>query len=174
MRALGVSTVSALIALTIACSPASAQAGAELEPGVHVDPGSPAAKQYALPLNQARRTGAPEGRGAGAAFGAGIHPPGSGGGKASQHGPTTGGKGSGGQGESAGGASRRGASRVAAGAPRGTSRPTAAVLNSASSNSYTGGDGSILALLGGGVAILILGLFGGMVLRRGHRPSTSA
>ena len=28
-----------------------------LEPGVHVDPGSPAAKEYALPLDQARQTG---------------------------------------------------------------------------------------------------------------------
>jgi hypothetical protein len=33
-------------------SSAPALAAAGLEPGVHADPGSPAAKQYELPLNQ--------------------------------------------------------------------------------------------------------------------------
>jgi hypothetical protein len=32
----------------------------------------------------------------------------------------------------------------------------------------------LLALLGGGVAILILGAFGGTLMRRSHRPSAQA
>ncbi len=57
------------------------QADAGLEPGVHVDPGSPAAKEYVIPLTMARQTGAP-GSSAGssaALFGAGIGPRGPGG-----------------------------------------------------------------------------------------------
>ena len=34
-----------------------------------------------------------------------------------------------------------------------------------------GGDGSTLALIGGGVAVLVLGGFGGTVLRHSRRPS---
>src|SRR5690349_20643591 len=49
-----------------------------LEPGVHVDPGSPAAHEYALPLGQARQTGGGSSNGGenGGLFGAGIKPPG--------------------------------------------------------------------------------------------------
>jgi hypothetical protein len=40
------------VARALSCPAAPALAAADLEPGVHADPGSPAAKQYALPLNQ--------------------------------------------------------------------------------------------------------------------------
>lgn len=43
----------ALLLAQAAAGPADAQ----LQPGVHTDPGSPASKQYALPLAQARSTG---------------------------------------------------------------------------------------------------------------------
>jgi len=36
------------------------------------------------------------------------------------------------------------------------------------------GDGSTLALIGGGVAILVLGGFGGTVLRHNRRPTPQA
>jgi hypothetical protein len=154
---------SALAVLVISCSAASAQAASGLEPGVHIDPGSPAAKEYALPLNQARQTGASSPAGsssssssaAAAPFGAGIHPPGGSGGGPSHRGPA-------GSDVSPANASRTNASEARAIIP-------AVVLRSASGRASPGGDGSILALLGGGVAILVLGGFGGMVLRRSHR-----
>jgi hypothetical protein len=36
------------------------------------------------------------------------------------------------------------------------------------------GGGSLAALIGGGVAILVLGAFGGTVLRQSRRPTPSA
>ena len=151
----------ALAVLVISCSAASVQAASGLEPGVHIDPGSPAAKEYALPLNQARQTGAssPAGSSAAAAapFGAGIHPPGGSGGGPSH-------RGSAGSDVSPANASRANASEARVIIP-------AVVLRSASGRASPGGDGSILALLGGGVAILVLGGFGGMVLRRSHRAT---
>ncbi len=60
-----------LVASLTLALPASALAGGSLSPGVHVDPGSPAAKEYALPLATAR--GAPADTGStGALFGKGI------------------------------------------------------------------------------------------------------
>lgn len=155
---------SALAVLVISCSAASAQAATGLEPGVHIDPGSPAAKEYALPLNQARQTGSSPTTGSSAAvaapFGAGIHPPGGSGGGSSH-------RGSAGSGVAPPNASRANASRTRAILP-------AVVLRSASGRASSGGDASILALLGGGVAILVLGGFGGMVLRRSHRATPLA
>lgn len=60
-----------LVASLTLALPASALAGGSLSPGVHLDPGSPAAKEYALPLATAR--GAPADTGStGALFGKGI------------------------------------------------------------------------------------------------------
>jgi len=156
---------SALAVLVISCSAASAQVASGLEPGVHIDPGSPAAKEYALPLNQARQTGSSPTTGSSSAavaapFGAGIHPPGGSGGGPSHRGST-------GSDVSPANASRTNASRTRATIP-------AVVLRSASGRASSVGDGSILALLGGGVAILVLGGFGGMVLRRSHRATPLA
>jgi hypothetical protein len=163
---MGVSMAIALAVLAIGFSAVVADAAPGLEPGVHADPGSPAAKEYALPLNQARQAGSPsKGSSRAVPFGAGIHPPGgsgsgSSGGKSPRH-----------------GAAGKGASLVAASNASGSSTraivPTA-VLQAASERGSSGGGGSILVLIGGGVAILVLGGFGGMVMRRSHRATPLA
>jgi hypothetical protein len=158
-----ISMIGVLTVLVIGCPAILTPTAAALEPGVHIDPGSPAAKEYALPLNQARQTGvAPRGGSSGPApFGAGIRPPGGSGG-----GPSN--SGSAGSGVSPkSGVSPANASRTKATIP-------AVVLRSASEPTSSGGDGSILALIGGGVAILVLGGFGGMVMRRSHRTTPLA
>jgi hypothetical protein len=48
--------------------------GAPLQPGVHVDPGSPSAKEYAVPLGSARGASTPNGPGSSKLFGSGITP----------------------------------------------------------------------------------------------------
>jgi hypothetical protein len=154
----GIGVVAVVLGMLGITVTASATAG--LEPGVHVDPGSPAAKEYALPLNQARRTGAAPGSSetaAGALFGAGIKPPGGGSGAGGSHTH----------------AAHGGASSQTAPGDASASSPhlTAAVLRAANGAGGGGGDGSLLALIGGGVAILILGGFGGTVLRHSRRPS---
>lgn len=59
--------------LIASSAPANAARAPVLEPGVHVDPNSPAGKEYAIPLSAARGT-----QGGGGAFGLGItRPPGS-------------------------------------------------------------------------------------------------
>jgi hypothetical protein len=131
---------------------------------VHVDPGSPAAKEYALPLNQARQTGSASsgaagsggsrsGSGEAALFGTGIKPPRAGGGSGGERVPP---KGRGATPQSA-------PARLAANADPAISRAL---------HESGGGDGSTLALIGGGVAVLVLGGFGGTVLRHSRRPST--
>lgn len=125
-----------------------------LEPGVHVDPGSPAAKEYALPLTQARQTGSSQG---GALFGAGI-----------TH-SARGGTASGGvsvsrsRGAHAGGKPLGVGGKTALAGARGATLPAA--VQSAAQARPAGGSGSILALIGGGVLVLALGALGGNVLR---------
>jgi hypothetical protein len=167
MRAVSLWINVTLAAIALSGAAASAQAASGVEPGVHVDPGSPAAKEYALPLSQARGTGSPPSSAPstqtgseGTLFGAGIKPPGSGG-------PPRG------SGSGAGG--RRPGTSVAAPAQGGgsTSQPPLpqAVLRAARGQGSSGVDGSTLALLGGAVAILVLGGFGGTVLRHSRRPT---
>jgi len=69
------------VALAIALTGAAALAApaAALEPGVHVDPGSPAAKEYGVPLSQLRQSAsgqAPAGAATPPPFGTGISPAG--------------------------------------------------------------------------------------------------
>jgi hypothetical protein len=166
----GVSFAGVLVALTLLCLPPGASAAASVEEGVHVDPGSPAAHEYALALTQARHTGSGSasrssthsGRSE-TLFGDGIKP------------PTSGGSSKSGAGSKARGGDGRGRpsprvpatlSGIEAGVP-------AAVLRAERSRS-SGGDGSTLALIGGGVAILVLGGFGGTVLRHNRRPTPQA
>ena len=150
--------------MALCCLAAPALAATDLEPGVHADPGSPAAKQYSLPLNQARQTGAGpaghEGSSANVPFGAGIKPPGTGGSSHSGAGA--------GQATSRSGAARSNAANTAG---RQSTLP-AAVLRA--SSSQAGGDDSTLALLGGAVAILILGGFGGILMRRSRGSLSSS
>jgi hypothetical protein len=155
-----------LLVLAMSWSTAAAQAGAGLEPGVHIDPGSPAAKEYVLPLNQARQIGGgtPSSRSpSGALFGAGITPPGAGG---SSH-------------LGAGSGNARPKSPATAHGPGGaipagtqSTLPAGLLRDSSSQAGPTGSGDSILALLAGGVAILAIGGLGGMVLRRSHHPIT--
>jgi hypothetical protein len=164
VRAIGVSVIGALGALAVICSTVYPEAAGALEPGVHADPGSPAAKEYVLPLNQARQTGqgaAGEGASAGGPFGAGIKPPGSGG--SSPPGAHANG-------------GRPGVPHALSGAGgRGTQAAVpVAVLRAASSRASAGGNGSLPALLGGAVAVLVLGGFGGTLMRRNHRSTLSA
>jgi hypothetical protein len=170
MRAAGGRICGALAVLAISLSATPARANAELEPGVRVDPGSPAAKQYVLQLNQARQTGTQgtHASSSGSPFGAGITPPGGG--------STGGGAARTGAGETSAG--RHGAAgRHGSGKPTSVKAPVplpAGVLRAARTQGSSAGSGSWLALLGGGIAVLLLGGFGGTVLRHSRRPTPSS
>jgi hypothetical protein len=156
--------------LAVCVLPTQALGSAGLEPGVHLDPGSPAETQYVLPLNHARQTGRETGsrQGSGGPFGAGITPPRGGAGGAAGRGAA--------RGASAlrrHGASRRSPSGHAIAAPAPAPLP-ATVVRAARSGDSSAGSGSWLALLGGGLAILVLGGFGGTVLRHNRRPTPSS
>jgi hypothetical protein len=148
----------ALLVLVVAAPPAIAR-----DDGVSVDPDSPAGVEYAVPLDQARRdaTGTAGGGSAGTdhgqpLFGVGIEraSAGSGGGG--------GAKGSGGSGRSAGtGGSSGGGTQAGAGEAGRNGASAAAIEVAASGGSSTG-------LLSAGIAVagLLLGLLGGLGLRR--------
>src|ERR1039457_1717511 len=161
MRAVGIFLTSTLAVLALSCSVATAHGGTGLAPGVHADPGSPAAKEYAIPLAQASQVGdqsSSSGSSSVAAFGAGIKPPGSGGspGSGSGSGHTK---------------AHRGGASSGSGSPNAPSPQT--TLPAAVVQASSGGGGSILALRGGGAAILALGGFGGAVLWRPRRSTPS-
>jgi len=162
-----------LAVLMLAALPAVSFA---LEPGVHADPGSPAEKQYVLPLNQARSTGGetPSHSSSPRLFGAGIKPPGGGGsaGGGSRSSTRAGsgaaaGKGKGGRAGGAGG-------ERAGGAAAGATAPLPDAVLRASRSQGSSGNGSLFALIGGGLAILVVGAFGGTVLRHSRRPTPSS
>jgi hypothetical protein len=166
----GVSFAGVLVALTLLCLSPGASAAASVEEGVHVDPGSPAAHEYALALTQARHTGsgtasrsATRSERSETFFGDGIKPPAAGG--SSKSGAGSKARGRGGRGSPSPGAQAT-PSGVEAGLP--------AVVLRAERSRGSGGDGSTLALIGGGVAILVLGGFGGTVLRHNRRPTPQA
>lgn len=125
-----------------------------LEPGVHADPGSPAAKEYSLPLSKARQIGAngsSKGESATTLFGAGIAPPGGGGTHSARKAPGT------------TSSSRAGAGRSSALTPS----PSPKLALAASSLRPAGSGGSsLLALLAGGVLVLAIGALGGSALRQ--------
>jgi hypothetical protein len=170
VRVKRVSTAAALVLLAASSPTITPQVASALEPGVHIDPGSPAAKEYALPLNQARQTGAEStsARSSETPFGAGIKPPGSGG--------------SGGSGASDGAGAKDGSGSAPRGTPahegdsgQGAAGASGAQLPSAVRRAVEGqrtgeGSDSLPVLIGGGVAILVLGAFGGTVLRHSRRP----
>jgi hypothetical protein len=146
-------TLGALGVLAGCCLCFAAPAPA-LEPGVHVDPGSPAGKEYSLPLGQARQTGgsgSSTGNEGNTLFGAGIKPP----------------KGGTGGGKAAGGTGGGPAGGTGGATASSSTTPPAGVLRAARDHSS---DASLLALIGGGVAILVLGAFGGTVLRHRRPP----
>jgi hypothetical protein len=178
MRAAGVSICGTLAVLAGCILLTPAPAGA-LEPGVHLDPGSPAEKQYVLTLNQARQTGrgssgSSRAGGSGSSgsrsssplFGSGITPPKAGGSVGGGRSVKTS-AGRGARSGRSGGAAPKSASAT----PAPVTLPTSVLRATRSQDS--GGDGSLLALVGGGLAILVLGGFGGTVLRHSRRPTPS-
>jgi hypothetical protein len=175
VRVLSVSVTGALAALA-ASLVISTQAATGLEPGVHVDPGSPAAKQYALPLNQARaigRGGAGPGAGASPLFGAGI-------GNAHSRRSAVAAKGTGPDARAGAVAGSRAGAAEPRRLPHGGSssdRSTLASLDASHLDiaAHEGsGDGSLLALLGGGIVVLLLGGVGGVAVRRVGRSTPPA
>lgn len=155
-----------LFAVLVAAAPAAAQ-----EPGVTIDPSSPSAKQYVLPLDSARRQADPapkpsaSGRGgstsSAALFGAGVgRSRGSGGSGAS--GPSNSRSASaGGRGSSAGKHStsrRRG----------GGATPLPAVVREAVAQPGApgGGVGTEALVVGGAILVLLLGAGIGVAARR--------
>ena len=176
MRAAGLLLCAALAALVLVALAVPAVA---LEPGVHADPGSPAEKEYVLPLEHARGTG---GKGSSPSsssphlFGSGITPPrgGSGGSGGSGVGGSHAGTGTGKTGATArGGGDSKGSARGSTGSisadGEGARLPDAVLRASRSRGSS--GNGSLFALIGGGLAILVVGAFGGTVLRHSRRPT---
>jgi cobalamin biosynthesis Mg chelatase CobN len=129
-----------------------------LEPGVHVDPESPAAKQYALPLRQARQIG--EGSSSATAassssaapFGAGI--------KAS------------GSSRDQSNASSRKPGGVSTGPEFAAGQQSAIPAEVLHASRSPAAGGSSLALLGGGIAVLVLGGLVGTIMRRRHRSTS--
>jgi hypothetical protein len=88
-RKVSLACISALVALA-----APAGASAQIDPGVNYDSGSPAGKEYAIPLVEGRSEGAgteDQQAGANVPFGVGIKPRGGGGGKAGSGGGKAGG-----------------------------------------------------------------------------------
>jgi hypothetical protein len=125
--------------------PTGSAAGKE-EPGVHVDPGSPAGKEYAIPLESARREGAGggvQGSGGGGGSASGSSPPlfGAGISQAKRHSSDGGGKDAG-SGDSGGGAAPSAAKSVAARADDG-----------GSASLRTAGIAALVLLVGGGLGL---------------------
>jgi len=142
--------------------PLSAQAAAP-EPGVTFDPGSPAGKEYAIPIAQGRADGAGSGDNSGSAsktpFGLGIKPPGSGSG------------GSGGSGGGHGHGGGTGATNVP-GPTGGTGSRVDPNLRSRIAQAEEPG-GTELWTLGIGLAVVLLAGVLALALRRG-RPEQPA
>jgi hypothetical protein len=177
MRAARVSALVTVATLAASCSAPFLAPAAALEPGVQIDPGSPAAKEYVLPVGQARRTGSgreatpssPAQESAESAseplFGAGITPPSSGGR------PNRGGRSPGGS--HSHGAVGHGSTRSQArGAP--DQQPPALVRRVAAGHASSGGGSSALVLLAGAIGLLALAAFAGIVLRHSRRPTATS
>jgi hypothetical protein len=153
---------------TIGASPAVAQTG--LDPGVHIDPNSPAGKQYAIPIATARRIAAGgQGQSRGNStppdvplFGVGVTP-------------------AAGRDARTATAHTRGASRHAgsqAGHPEAAGKVVGGSPSAASSTSPVldssirrsagdvAGSNAWLVLAGGGALVFVLGGAGGLALRR--------
>jgi hypothetical protein len=132
----------AKVSLLCACAGAAlalpGAASAQIDPGVHYDPGSPAGKEYAIPLVEGRSDGAgttDQQEGANIPFGVGIGPPGAKGGKQGANGGA-GGKGSG----------RAGGDRVSGARPGESSQELGARIAAAEEPAGTAARTFLLAL----------------------------
>jgi hypothetical protein len=143
----------AIAALGLAFSAPSAFAQAER--GVTLDPDSPAGKEYALPIAQARRdTGGDSGATkTSPSFGAGVRPDrGKAAGEAA--------------GAETGGSSRKAGSSQLTASQRAEARDSIdRALTTASLNTADSSEGSLVLLLGGGV-VIVMGVALGWLLRR--------
>jgi len=172
-RSLSVLVLSLMLALTWPAL--SATAVAQLEDGVHVDPDSAPAKEYALPLDSARGTAGPSvsgespktpaGAPAGApapAFGSGITP------KADS---TTSGS------RSSGRSTRPNANRSGSGSGLGTGTGTSTSTDETAEDrtvptgAEAAGGNPLLYSLGGVLAVLVAGGLVALTLRRRQSPA---
>jgi hypothetical protein len=151
---------------TIGASPAVAQTGAQtgLDPGVHVDPSSPAGKQYAIPIATAR-TIAAGGQGQSSSnsnpdvplFGVGVTPAA---GRDARTAPAHT------RGASRHAGSRAGRPKAAGGSPSASSTPPVLDSSIRRSAGAVAGSNAWLVLAGGGALVFVLGGAGGLALRR--------
>jgi hypothetical protein len=134
---------------------AAAPVASAAEPGVTIDPGSPAGKEYALPVDRARHEagGLPSGGGSGPSGGSGSGGASSGGGELFGAGVTPRGRRAGGNGSGTGGSSAPGISQ----------RDASAAGIPAASSSGDSMTGSVLGIVAG---VLLLGIVGGLGVRR--------
>jgi len=162
-RSLSVLVLSLMLALTWPAL--SATAVAQLEDGVHVDPDSAPAKEYALPLDSARGAAGTSVSGespktpAGApapAFGSGITP------KADS---TTSGS------RSSGRSTRPNANRSGSGSGTSTSTDETAADRTVPTGAEGAGGNPILYSLGGVLAVLVAGGLVALTLRRRQSPA---
>lgn len=163
-RALGLATlVSAL----------GAPSAVAQDPGVFIDPGSPSAKEYALPFESERRQAdpghpsdapIPQGQRVSPAFGEGIEPAGSAGGTSKSSQGSVGSTG----GSGAGADESAGSGNGAGGGTSSEDGASDATIRAATANpGAPGGDlGSTVAIAGGALLILAAGIAAGVVLRR--------
>ena len=129
-------------------------------PRVHVDPGSPAGKQYAFPVPAARGLTSGQSGGGGQnppAFGVGITPSSGGGGRGG-HGGSAGG--------TTGGGSRRRNGHASATTAQSLPGTSASVPTPPAGDPTAEGGSGWIALVLGGAAVLALGGAGGFALRR--------
>jgi hypothetical protein len=68
------SVAAAVLALVLLVPALAFGSGQPPQPGVHIDPGSPSAKEYAVPLGSARGSSTPNGPGSTKLFGSGVTP----------------------------------------------------------------------------------------------------
>jgi hypothetical protein len=175
-----------IVALVGCCTvlPAAA-AQAQSGPGVTVDPGSPSAKEYGIPLEDARRNADPsssasrhvvQGSRRSPLFGEGVSSGGrqspvasARGGSARRGSARRGGSADGSAGGEAASAQRRGSSAAAGGgsvAGSKSRRSPAAVVDAAARPGAPSGGSSTLLFVGIGALVLGLGALGGLWLRR--------
>lgn len=137
--------------------------------GVHVDPGSPAGKEYQLPVSSARgEASGTSGSSNVPLFGSGITPsgPSGTGGATSSTGSSAAASGTRPRtSPTHKGAAARRAHAVTAGVTS-ASRPAVSVTPSPAITSSSAGGSGWLALVGGGAAVLVLGGGGGFLVRR--------
>jgi hypothetical protein len=150
-------------------APASAAA---IDPGVNYDPGSPAGKEYAIPLVEGRSEGAGTANqraGANIPFGVGITPPGSGGSGKSGPGGGGGGPAKAGHGRGARGG---GANGKAGNAGKAQTAADRSALESRLADAESAG-GTAGRTLGIAAAVLLAAALLGVALRRRQGPQAA-